>query len=366
MFLPVNQAECSVILYRLIKWVETILEYSVKTLIQELDFDELAKLVEADLAGLLERRKIKKAIEELFELPYLERTEALWAFCNDVEFQGHIDDKNYQLHHRSARGSGSSAYMEVLNRLCNELYDAVNVKKGTVMTEIQKDGKKMKVPFNIRLLKEQYQRENGENGCVCPVCVRDNLFDLGEGQADHYFSRKKFPALAFHPFNLLPVCSDCNGALKGVKNPIDSVDVGPGELRTVFLPYVRPGKNEIEFGVSEDHERHIVMKRGPNGDSYTEKRIKNMERLFHLGKRWSRELGYVYDDLMAELNREGGRGSNSEERLAHLRRILRDHANSTKDRKDFVKGLYCAWLQTKTDSELLELFQNLTFVNRST
>ncbi|MCD7994735.1 MAG: hypothetical protein LUK37_24330 [Clostridia bacterium] len=129
MFLPVKPAECSAILYRLIKMVKTILEYSVKTLIQELDFDDLTKLVEADLTGLLERRKIKEAIEELFQLPYLERTEALWAFCNDVEFQGHINHKNYQLHQRSPRGSGSGAYMEVLNRLCNELYDAVNVKK---------------------------------------------------------------------------------------------------------------------------------------------------------------------------------------------------------------------------------------------
>lgn len=81
MFLPVKPAECSEILYRLIKMVETILEYSVKTLIQELNFDELTKLVEADLAVLLECRKIKMAIEALFQLPYLERTEALWAFA---------------------------------------------------------------------------------------------------------------------------------------------------------------------------------------------------------------------------------------------------------------------------------------------
>lgn len=129
MFLPVKPAECSEILYRLIKMVETILEYSVKTLIQELNFDELTKLVEADLAVLLECRKIKMAIEALFQLPYLERTEALWAFCNDVEFEGHMDDKNYQLHQRPIRGCGSGAYMEVLNQLCNELYDAVDVKK---------------------------------------------------------------------------------------------------------------------------------------------------------------------------------------------------------------------------------------------
>lgn len=149
MFLPVKPAECSVILYRLIKMVETILEYSVRTLFQELDFDELTKLVETDLAALLEHRKIKKAIEKLFQLSYLERTEALWVFCNDVEFQEHIDDRNYRLHQRAARGSGSGTYMEVLNQLCNELYDAVNVKKGIVMSEIQRDGKNMKVPFNL-------------------------------------------------------------------------------------------------------------------------------------------------------------------------------------------------------------------------
>ena len=32
------------------------------------------------------------------------------------------------------------------------------------------------------------------------------------------------------------------------------------------------------------------------------------------------------------------------------------NADSTKDRKDFIKGVYCGWLLEKSDAELEEMF----------
>lgn len=211
--------------------------------------------------------------------------------------------------------------------------------------------------FSVSMLQKEYEYINGENGRVCPICVKENLFSMGEGEVDHYFPRKKYPVLALHPYNLLPICRDCNGPRKKyTKNPVDTSDLGPGELCTVFLPYLRSGRNEIEFCVSEDASRDIVMKPGPGGDQYTEKRIANMERLYDLGKRWSKIFSYIYEDINEELNHSGVKAKGREEGLAILRRIMEANAHSTKDRKDFIKGVYCSWLLKKSDEELEELF----------
>ena len=309
MFLPVKRARCSDALGRVLDMIQTILDYSVKTLVQELDFDELSKLIEQELQVLLEKKKIRGDIEALFQLTYPERTEANWAFFSDRKFVDHIDDGDYKLHPCPAAEHGKSRPMEVLGRLCNDLYDSV--KKGL-------PGKKDS--FSVAALQKEYEEQNGENGRVCPVCVKENLFGMGEGEVDHYFPRKRFPALALHPYNLLPVCRDCNGPRgKHTKNPVAASDTGPGELRTVFLPYLRFGKAEIEFAVSEDPSRHIVMKPGPGGDGNTEKRIANMERLYDLGRRWSAIFPYVYEDVTAELRKAGERGKTRKERLERLR-----------------------------------------------
>lgn len=347
MFLAVKQAECSEVLSRVMDMVQTILDYSIKTLVQELNFDELTKLIDPDLRVLIRQKKIRKAIEALFQLTYLERSEANWIFSSDKDFVNHIGDSTYQLHPRPRTGSEHEKPMEALSQLCNDLYDVI---RGGLPEHENS--------FSILKLQQEYEAANGEFGTVCPVCVKENMFGIGEGDVDHYFPRKKYPALALHPYNLLPVCKDCNGPRrKHTKSPVDVPDAGPGELRTVFLPYLRPGRNEIEFHVSENALRYIEMKPGPGGDEYTEKRIANMERLYHVGKGWSKTLSYVYEDIEAELRRTGDQGGTREERLARLRRIMEANASSTKNRKDFVKGIYCGWLlDKKSDRELEEIF----------
>lgn len=346
MFLPVKQAECSKFLNRILNMVQVILDYSVQTLVQELDFKKLTDLVDKDLQILLKEKKIRKDIEELFQLSYMERIEADWAFSSDRDFMNHIDDREYSLHLRPTARNEQEKPMEVLNCLCNDLYDCI--RRGLPGNE---------EAFSVSVLQADYEAVNGEYGIVCPVCMKENLFSNGEGEVDHYFPRKKYPALAIHPLNLLPICGDCNGPRrKHTKNPVASSDIGPGELLTVFLPYLRAGKDEIEFRVSEDARRYIVMEPRDKGDGYAQKRIDNMERLFMLGSRWSTVFSYVYEDIRAELNQERTEGRTREERLAILRSTMAANSNSTKNRKDFMKGVYCSWLLEKRDEELEEMF----------
>lgn len=352
MFLPVKQARCSDVLNRVMDMVQQILDYSVGTLTQELDFKELSQLIDPELRGLLKKKKVRSDIEMLFQMTYPERTKANWIFSSDREFVYHIDDRDYKLHPYMAAGREKDRPLEVLSQLCNDLYDSM---KGGL------PGKED--AFSVAVLQKEYEEENGENGRVCPVCVRENLFGMGEGEVDHYFPRKRFPALALHPYNLLPVCRDCNGSRgKHMKNPVADSDADrPGELRTVFLPYLRCGKDEIEFAVSEEPSRYIVMKPGPGQDENTEKRIANMDRLYDLGRRWSGVFSYVYEDIREELKQAGKQEKSKEARLARLRRIMKANADSTKNRNDFIKGVYCGWLLEKSDEELEEMFMDYNY-----
>ncbi|HJB45716.1 MAG TPA: hypothetical protein H9713_03255 [Candidatus Mediterraneibacter surreyensis] len=341
MFLEVKQAPCAEVPGRLMKMIQTILDYSIQSLVQEPDFEELSESVEEDFRYLFGRAAVHSAIEELFELPYIERTVLCEAFENDSEFKDHINDASYSFRRIPENEN------KVLSNLCNALYD--EVRSGLPAGN--------KTEFNVRLLQTQFAQTNGALGRVCPVCVRELVFPLGEGEVDHYFPRKKYPALALHPYNLLPICSDCNGVrMKHMKSPFEASDRGPGELRNVYLPYLRAARPEIEFKVSGDESRRILMRPVPGADGYAGRRIENMERLYHLGERWSEILQFVCDDVMAELAEQRRDTDTREEWIEKLRGILRSNAQSTRDRIEFVKGIYCGWLNEKTDQELENIF----------
>lgn len=160
--------------------VQVILDYSIQSLVQELDFEQLTKLVDKGLHPLLKKKVIRRDIEQLFQLTYVERTEVNRAFVHDRDFVNHIDDKGYCLHFCFKTKDQNQKPLEVLNRLCNDLYD--NISKGLPGNE---------AAFSTLILQSDYEEVNGEYGLVCPVCMKENLFGMGEGEVDHYFPRKK-------------------------------------------------------------------------------------------------------------------------------------------------------------------------------
>lgn len=343
MFLPVKQADCARALAGFTQMIGTILEYAAQPPGSRPELAELQGRIPPDLQPLLSRKKVREALDALFALSQPARQTVYEAFCHDIQFHWHMDDEDY----RFCRLAGQEAI--VLHALCGGLYDAV---QGGYPSPGA--GPEL---FSTRLLEAQYARRNDAYGRVCPVCIQDILFDCAEGESDHYFPKSRYPALALHPWNLLPTCPACNGPrFKHGKDPIAEEDAGQGELRTVFLPYLRAAQDEVAFRVSEDCG--ITMYPGPAGDGFTQRRIDNMERLYALGRRWSGVLSHVYDDLNAELREYGNREDTPADRLAAVRKLLARYANSTKDLKDFVKGIYCAWLQTQSDQELEAMILN--------
>lgn len=347
MFIPVKQAACTAVLHEFNKLIEDILYYSIQSFTETLDFDKLKDNVSPVMSSLLDRKKIKEAVKLLFQLQYIKRVEVYESFINDINFPDSICEETYQLKELS-----ENAY-KILDELCNGLYDII--KNGSYQSQPNGDGESVK--FSVNLLKTQYAELNKEFCGVCPVCLSENYFGLGDGEADHYFPRRKYPALALHPYNLLPTCPNCNGPhYKHTKNPIDTQDIGPGELQTVFLPYLRSAKQEIKLKVSEDYKRYIEMSPNSDADEYTPKRIENLDRLYQLGKRWSYVLSNVYDDIETELIQNCKNCKTDVNKLVELRKTLSIYENGTKNMKDFVKGIYCSWLQEKNDAELTEMF----------
>jgi len=343
MFLPVEQAACAQALDGLTRMLRTVLEYAADPPVPPPDCAQLLEQIPPEFRPLLARKPISRTIEALFALPQPDRLAVRDAFCNDIDFDRHMDDGSYQF--RRLNGEGAL----LLKNLCDSLYKVVQKgypRRGAAGTEPPL--------FSSRLLREQYGQRNAAYGRVCPVCVREILFDKGEGENDHYFPKSRYPALALHPYNLLPVCSDCNGLrYKSGKDPVAAADKGPGELRTVYLPYLRSARKEVAFRVGEDCK--ISLCPGPEGDRFTQRRIDNLERLYELEERWSGVLSSVYDDLNAELRERAHQGETPQARLEAVRELLAAYAESTKDRRDFVKGVYCAWLQTKSDRALEEM-----------
>lgn len=343
MFLEVKQTSCAEVPERLMSMLQAVLEYSIRSFVQDPEFEELFHVVEKKLHYLLKSSKVHTAIEKLFQLPYLERTKLCDIFEHDSCFPQYMDDAAYQLK------EDANQEEPVLKELCNAVYEAASAGAGKTSED--------RLNLDLKLYKSRFSKENGALGRVCPVCVRELLFSMGEGELDHYFPRKKYPVLALHPYNLLPVCADCNSArIKHMKSPLDAQDRGPGELQNIFLPYLRPARPEVVFEVSEDAHRNIVMRPREGSSPYTQRRIENMERLYNLGPRWSLVLQNVYDDIKEELSERRDERDTPEVRIRKLREILKANEESTRGRTEFVKGVYCGWLNGKTDEELANLF----------
>ena len=342
MFLPVKRPDCSDALDRLTEMVNTILVDATRSMMpEEVDLSALEAAVSPELRDLFGYKKVCEAVRTLYQLPYMERLRIQEAFQNDIAFHHHIEDEEYQL---SKLSDLPKAGGKALKTLCTALYDLVSM---GVPTKGPAEGR----DFSSQLLRRQFKKVNGSFGRVCPVCICETLFDIREGKGDHYFPKAKYPALTFHPDNLLPVCNSCNDlSVKGAQDPVDARDTGAGELRTVFLPYLRAAKNEVELDVDEDCG--IIIRPGSGGNEWTARRIENMDRLYLLSRRWSGVLEDVWEDVSEYARQQCAGYGNRQEKIDTLRDILAGITSGTRNRTDFIKGVYCAWLLEKSDQEL--------------
>lgn len=86
-------------------------------------------------------------------------------------------------------------------------------------------------------IREKFNNTN-EQLLVCPAC------DISpkRTQIDHYLPISLYPHLSCHPFNLVPVCGDCNSFLvKGNTDFLEKNSVIRRSLEDILLPYRSDG-----------------------------------------------------------------------------------------------------------------------------
>lgn len=218
-------------------------------------------------------------IEGLFSFSRGEREEIYRVIQHDMEFDQYIEDPDFVFEEHQL----SDQKIEFAKELILYLYDNL-FREGKFVFQEQTTG--------YREFKNSLFVQNSSS--ICPACLSNqtNLTDYGE--VDHYFPKKSYPALIFHPMNLAVVCRDCNGFLvKGEKDVFKS-----SNLTELYIPYLRNAEKEVELGVrqveknGEGGERKKVKRMvmvpcvsDVNGLIY--KRIQNLDKLFDLSKRWT-------------------------------------------------------------------------------
>ncbi|QNK54698.1 hypothetical protein [Paenibacillus sp. PAMC21692] len=163
---------------------------------------------------------------------------------------------------------------------------------------------------NRHRFKEEYEAENRLVSKICPACLGN--MDLGKAQLDHYFPKSHFPTLSVQPFNLVPVCSDCNSTVgseedKGKGNtvptsPLDETRHNtPGCLKHIFIPYHRSGQKKIIAKVEGSPTHPAIRVQALQKESAdTRQQVANHVATYKLDRVWTQKLPIVHLTLIEQ------------------------------------------------------------------
>lgn len=218
----------------------------------------------------------------LMKEPLAERQKIYQALKKDMQFESYININSFCFLEKNL----SEEQLNKVKDLIVHLYEQLFYKGKT---------QALGVSFSYHDFKEGLFVNNTE--LVCPACLgyRDNLKETGE--VDHYLPKAKYPALTFHPINLAVICDECNGtSIKGECDPLENAD-----LTEVYLPYLRAAEDETQLAVVGvgGMRKMVMLPRYPSHK--VEKRIENLDKLFHLSKRWTKRMENCFEKEMIYL-----------------------------------------------------------------
>jgi hypothetical protein len=160
---------------------------------------------------------------------------------------------------------------------------------------------------------------------VCPMCDGKKP-DIRNGRRlsdlDHFLPKSKYPFLAIHPRNLVPVCLECNERIKGDQDPLthnESVS-----LTNSFHPFTRIPAIElisVSCGRTENGEAHITIE--DREQEPRSVRIQSLDRILGLEERWTGRLGEIKESLYDKISGWLDNFTSSEESENEIKESIR-------------------------------------------
>jgi hypothetical protein len=162
--------------------------------------------------------------------------------------------------------------------------------------------------FGRQRLLHAFREENKELE-ICAACDQGRYYDTNKSriyaELDHYLPKFRYPHFACHPYNLIPVCHNCNASQKGTEDPFPAEH--PRRLSRYSLPYRGNLREAVYLSVdlsgletvvhpSElDGPKKVIKleklrQRGDNTaipQADLEEAIAMLERLYHIPSRWA-------------------------------------------------------------------------------
>lgn len=217
------------------------------------------------------------------------RQHILRAFLNDTRFHQRWTENSFSFEFRRLEPETRLRVGALMELFYDYLLDL------GFPAEMFKNGAK----FNRNNFSSAFWAAN-EKMRVCPACDGPRppvMRGRVSSENDHFFPNSRYPFLAVHRSNLLPVCTYCN-FLKQAQDPID-YDANES-LSSSFLPYELPAQEHLNVVVNRPFagERQVQLLAT---EPVHQSRLKNLQRLLRLDERWADEVKATIDRLLDDL-----------------------------------------------------------------
>lgn len=210
------------------------------------------------------------------------------AFGHDFSFHEHKDDETFSFAFRQLDENLKS----LLKSLMVFMYE--NLGGSGYSKSLMQDSIAFKRGDFILLWEEQNSSLN-----VCPACdgkAPDLIGGKRESDVDHFLPKSKYPLLALHPHNLVPICIECNQRIKSDIDPIEYK--GVASLTNGFLPYNTADTISLIDVTCERDDAGAMYVMITAKDNAHAIRAISLNLVFALEERWSGRIDEVKKEVI--------------------------------------------------------------------
>jgi hypothetical protein len=142
---------------------------------------------------------------------------------------------------------------------------------------------------------------------VCAACDESGYHTVVDGSIltdiEHYLPRSRYPHLACHPFNLLPICHPCN-LQKHNADPLKGTSSTPRILEDILLPYREPGLRsqaylQVRLGKTEGSTRLGQLR--PRTATDLRQKIAALGDVYRVPARWQGQINTIGETLFRRM-----------------------------------------------------------------